>query len=145
MRLRKECPHCGGELEDWLNPKPTVDILIEVDGGIVFVERANEPKGWAIPGGFVDYGESLESAAEREAEEETGLRVELVAQLGAYGDPDRDPRHHTISVVYVARAKGQPTGHDDAARAQVFDPRNPPPLVFDHAKIVADYLRWKDT
>jgi len=125
-------------------PLATVDILIELEGGIVLIERRNEPKGWALPGGFVDVGEAPEAAAVREAKEETGLDVKLVELLGVYGDPARDPRGHTISVVYVARSSGQPIGSDDAARAVVVAPDSlPTPLCFDHGKILADYRRWR--
>ncbi|MFW5925512.1 MAG: NUDIX domain-containing protein [Myxococcota bacterium] len=128
------------------NPYPTVDVVVEIDGGVVFVERGNEPHGWALPGGFVDYGERLEDAARREVREETALEVELTALLGVYSDPSRDPRQHNLSVVYVGRAEGTPQGGDDAARAVVFDPEHPPsPLCFDHAQILADYLQFKRT
>jgi 8-oxo-dGTP diphosphatase len=128
------------------NPLPTVDIIIEImDGrrcrGIVLIERKNPPPGWALPGGFVDYGEMLEAAAVREAREETSLDVGLVGQLGAYSDPSRDPRFHTISTVFLARASGIPLGADDARRAIVFDPRDRSlPLAFDHRRILDDYL-----
>lgn len=126
------------------NPYPTVDVIIEVTGGIVLIERANAPRGWAIPGGFIDYGECAEDAARREAMEETGLEVELVKLLGVYSRPDRDPRHHTMSVVYLARAEGQPTGQDDAADAGVFTVDTlPSPLCFDHGEILADYVAFK--
>ncbi len=136
------CPHCGKVVEKYRNPFPTVDIIIELDKhGIVLIKRKNPPFGWAIPGGFVDYGESLESAALREAREETGLDVELLYQLGAYSDPERDPRHHTISVVFVARATGEPKAADDAEDVGVFDPNSlPEQLAFDHAKILQDYF-----
>jgi 8-oxo-dGTP diphosphatase len=129
------------------NPFPTVDIIIEIlDGrkrrGVVLIERKNPPPGWALPGGFVDYGETLEAAAIREAREETSLDVELVGQLGAYSDPSRDPRFHTISTVFLAKASGVPRGADDALRAVVRDPRDRNlPLAFDHRKILDDYLR----
>lgn len=129
------------------NPFPTVDIVIEVmDGpkcrGVVLIERRNPPPGWALPGGFVDYGETLEAAAVREAREETSLDVELAGQLGAYSDPSRDPRFHTISTVFLARASGVPRGADDAKRAIVVDPRDRSlPLAFDHRRILDDYLR----
>jgi ADP-ribose pyrophosphatase YjhB (NUDIX family) len=119
------------------NPFPTVDIIIEIrDGrgrrGVVLIERKNPPPGWALPGGFVDYGETLEAAAVREAREETSLDVELVGQLGAYSDPSRDPRFHTISTVFLARASGVPRGADDARSAIVVDPRDRSlPLAFD--------------
>ncbi len=136
------CPHCGKVVEKYRNPFPTVDIVIELDKhGIVLIKRKNPPFGWALPGGFVDYGESLESAALREAREETGLDVELLYQLGAYSDPERDPRHHTISVVFVARATGEPKAADDAEDVGVFDRNSlPEQLAFDHAKILQDYF-----
>jgi ADP-ribose pyrophosphatase YjhB (NUDIX family) len=131
---------------EFRNPFPTVDIIIEImDGrkrrGVVLIERKNPPPGWALPGGFVDYGETLEAAAVREAREETSLDVELIRQLGAYSDPSRDPRFHTISTVFLARATGRPRGADDAKAAIVFDPRDRTrPLAFDHRKILDDYL-----
>lgn len=131
------------------NPYPTVDVIIEVDGpdgaGIVLIERKNEPHGWAIPGGFVDYGERLEDAARREALEETELHVELTALLGVYSAPDRDPRFHTMSAVYVGRATGTPRAADDARALGVFGLDALPPLVFDHAQILSDYARFKAT
>lgn len=128
------------------NPIPTVDIIIEVmDGrkkrGIVLIERKNPPPGWALPGGFVDYGETLEQAAVREAREETSLDVELLGQFHAYSDPGRDPRLHTVSMVFIARAEGAPKAADDARAAVVVDPRDRNlPLAFDHRKILDDYL-----
>ena len=124
------------------NPFPTVDIIIEVEGGIVLIERKNPPYGWAIPGGFVDYGEKVEDAAVREAREETGLDVTLTMLLGVYSDPARDPRSHTISTVFVATADGQPVADDDAADAGVFTEATlPGNIVFDHREILADYFR----
>lgn len=126
------------------NPYPTVDVVVEVEGGIVLIERAREPLGWALPGGFIDYGESPEDAARREVMEETGLDVELTALLGAYGAAGRDPRQHNLSVVYVGRAKGQPSAGDDAATASVHAlDALPSPLCFDHAVIVEDYLAYR--
>ncbi len=124
------------------NPVPTVDILIETEpGAVVLIRRKNPPHGWAIPGGFVDYGESLEDAARREAKEETGLDVQLVRQLHTYSDPARDPRQHTISTVFVARAQGTPVADDDAAEVGVFRrDALPHPIVFDHATILEDYF-----
>jgi len=115
MKDQLVCPHCGKVVEKYRNPFPTVDIIIETGkhkdkAGVVLIKRKNPPFGWALPGGFVDYGESLESAAKREAEEETSLKVELLYQLGAYSDPSRDPRHHTISVVFVGRANRNAKG-----------------------------------
>lgn len=127
------------------NPLPTVDIIIEVEGGIVLIERRNPPFGWAIPGGFVDYGESVEACAVREAREETGLDVRLTDLLYVYSRPDRDPRHHTLTTVFLATAEGQPLAADDAKSAGVFGPANlPEPLVFDHAAILADYFRYRE-
>jgi ADP-ribose pyrophosphatase YjhB (NUDIX family) len=122
-------------------PFPTVDIIIECEGGIVLVKRKNPPFGWALPGGFVDYGESLESAAVREAQEETGLSIELLRQFHTYSSPDRDPRHHTITTVYIARAEGEPRGGDDASEARLFSRTTlPAPIVFDHKQILNDYF-----
>lgn len=137
------CPRCRNEIETYRNPIPTVDIIIEVEsGGIVLVKRKNPPHGWAIPGGFVDYGESLEAAAIREAKEETNLDVELVRQLHTYSAPDRDPRHHTITTVYVAKAKANPEAGDDAAAVGVFTESNlPAEIAFDHRLILRDYFR----
>ena len=127
-------------------PLVTVDIVIEIDRGIVLIERKNPPHGWALPGGFVDYGESLEQAAVREAKEETSLDVALIEQFHAYSDPSRDPRHHTISTVFVARASGTPKGADDAKRAELFTESGlPAPVVFDHAQILRDYFHYRRT
>ncbi|MCL4874622.1 NUDIX hydrolase [bacterium] len=131
-------------MQEYRNPLPTVDVIIETGGGIVLIERKNAPEGWALPGGFVDYGESLEDAAIREAREETSLEVTLKCQLHAYSDPARDPRKHTLSVVFVAEAEGVLEARDDAKAAGVFTEENlPGPLVFDHARIIGDYFRWK--
>lgn len=131
-------------MSQYKNPSPTVDIIIELGGGIVLIERKNEPFGWAIPGGFVDYGESLESAAVREAQEETSLKVRLKCQMHAYSDPSRDPRRHTLSVVFVAEAQGSPEARDDAKSVGVFTEKTlPSPIAFDHGRILSDYFRWK--
>ncbi|GBE14104.1 bifunctional NMN adenylyltransferase/Nudix hydrolase [bacterium BMS3Abin14] len=127
------------------NPSPTVDTVIRLDGGgVVLIKRKNPPSGWALPGGFVDYGETVEHAAVREAKEETGLEVELVRLLGVYSDPTRDSRQHTISTVFVARASGTPMGGDDAAEAAVFNENDlPAEIAFDHRKILEDYFSTK--
>jgi ADP-ribose pyrophosphatase YjhB (NUDIX family) len=136
------CPHCGGTVDKYRNPLLTVDVIIELGGeGVVLIRRRNPPLGWAIPGGFVDYGESLESAAVREAKEETSLSVTLRYQLGAYSDPARDPRHHTVSVVFVAEAEGSPRAGDDAGEIGIFHRHAlPDSLAFDHRKILEDYF-----
>jgi ADP-ribose pyrophosphatase YjhB (NUDIX family) len=129
------------------NPLPTVDIIIEIprrDGrtGIVLIKRKNPPAGWALPGGFVDCGESLEEAAVREAKEETSLDIKLLSQFHTYSAPGRDPRFHTISTVYIARAEGRPRAQDDAQEIGVFVPEDRPhPLAFDHDQILADYFQ----
>lgn len=132
---------------EYRNPKPTVDLIIELDhapGQVVFITRKNAPRGLALPGGFVDEGEWVADAAVREAKEETGLDVELVELFHVYSNPARDPRQHTVSVVFLARASGQPVGGDDAAQCIVCAPDAlPQPLVFDHATIIADYLAYK--
>lgn len=134
-------------MSEYKNPKPTVDVLIELDGKpgtLVFIERAHEPRGMALPGGFVDEGEWVADAAVREAKEETGLDVELVELFHVYSNPSRDPRQHTVSTVFIGRATGTPMGGDDAARAIVCGPDQlPAKLVFDHATIVADYVAYK--
>lgn len=132
-------------MTSYRNPLLTVDAIIEIDNGIVLIERKNPPYGWALPGGFVDYGESLGVAVVREAKEETALNIELVEQFHAYSDPDRDPRQHTVSVVFIARATGRPMAADDANRAIIVTPSTlPEPLVFDHGQILSDYFRYKN-
>ena len=133
--------------ENYRNPFPTVDIIIELSPGqIVLIERKNPPHGWALPGGFVDYGESLEAAAQREALEETSLQVRLIEQFHSYSEPARDPRHHTIATVFIATAEGRPAGADDALQARVFTEATlPSPIVFDHPQILADYFRYRRT
>lgn len=141
MRDSLKCPSCGKTVYRYRNPFPTVDIIIRINGGIVLIKRKNPPFGWALPGGFVDYGESLETAAVREAKEETSLDVRLISQLRAYSDPQRDPRHHTISVVFIADADGTPKADDDALSAGIFTAENlPENMAFDHGKICMDYF-----
>lgn len=138
-----DCPECKREIEVYQNPIPTVDIIIEIESkGVVLIKRKNPPYGWAIPGGFVDYGESLEEAAVREAKEETDLNVKLIKQFHTYSDPKRDPRHHSISTVYIAKAKGKPKAKDDALEIGIFTESNlPDDLAFDHGSILKDYFR----
>ncbi len=127
------------------NPFPTVDIIIEVEDKIVLIYRKNPPHGWAIPGGFVDYGETLEDAAKREAKEETNLDIDILYLLGCYSDPKRDPRFHTITTVFVAKGKGELKAKDDAKQARLFKIEEIPwnELAFDHDKILKDYLKRK--
>ena len=129
-------------MADHSKPRLTVDVIIELPSDrLVLIRRRNPPPGWALPGGFVDAGETVEQAARREALEETSLSVDLVRQFHVYSDPARDPRGHTVSVVFIGRAEGTPSGADDAAEARAF-PRDqlPKPLAFDHSQILADYL-----
>jgi len=126
------------------NPYLTVDIIIEIDNKIVLIERENLPHGWAIPGGFVDYGESVESAAIREAKEETSLDVTLIEQFHTYSKPDRDPRFHTASVVFIAKGAGILKADDDAKNAQLFTQNSlPSNIAFDHRTILAHYFHYK--
>ncbi len=123
------------------NPIPTVDIIIELKRGIILIKRKNPPEGWALPGGFVDYGESLESAAVREAKEETGLDIELVRQFHTYSDPLRDSRHQTITTVYIAKAQGTAVAGDDAGEIGIFRKETlPVKMAFDHKEILNDYF-----
>jgi ADP-ribose pyrophosphatase YjhB (NUDIX family) len=137
------CSKCKNEIEVYQNPIPTVDIIIEIESrGIVLIKRKNPPYGWAIPGGFVDYGESLEEAAVREAKEETNLDVKLVRQFHTYSDPKRDPRHHSISTVYIGKGDGIPRAKDDALEIGIFNESNlPAEIAFDHRSILNDYFR----
>jgi 8-oxo-dGTP diphosphatase len=133
---------------NYRNPSPTVDIIIELSDRpyrpIVLIERRNSPFGWAIPGGFIDYGESAETAAAREAAEETSLQVKLIKQFHVYSDPARDPRKHTISIVFLAEAIGQPQAADDAKSVGVFTAwETPKALCFDHDRILHDYWRYR--
>ena len=134
--------NCGGEAKHYRNPFPTVDIIIELDDrGVILISRKNYPFGWALPGGFVDYGESLEDAAVREAKEETGLDIKLIGQFHTYSRPDRDPRHHSISTVYIAKASGAPRAADDAKEVGIFTRDTlPEPIAFDHGEILEDYF-----
>ncbi len=130
------------------NPIPTVDLIVELvdrpHRPIVLIERKNPPYGWALPGGFVDYGESVETAAQREAKEETNLHVELIEQFQVYSDPKRDTRKHTISIVFLAIASGAPQAQDDARAVEVFEPWTvPTELCFDHDRILRDYWRYR--
>jgi ADP-ribose pyrophosphatase YjhB (NUDIX family) len=137
-------------MKKYKHPIPTIDIIIEIERengqeGIILIKRKNPPHGWALPGGFVDYGESLEEAAVREAKEETSLDISLKSQFHTYSDPQRDPRKHTISTVYVATAQGKPKAQDDAQDIGIFTKEEIDfPLAFDHRKILADYFKQKN-
>lgn len=138
------CPSCSSKLKTYRNPFPTVDIIIEINKGIVLIERKNVPLGWALPGGFVDYGETLEDAAIREAEEETSLKISNLRLLGCYSDPKRDARMHTISTVYIATGAGIPFAADDAKNIAIYETDHLPiQLCFDHALILTDYIKKK--
>ncbi|MBW2039669.1 MAG: NUDIX hydrolase [Deltaproteobacteria bacterium] len=141
------CPKCGTLVKEYHNPFPTVDIIIEQGEGIVLILRRNEPRQWALPGGYCDYGESLEEAAIREAREETNLEVELLGQFHTYSDPQRDPRQHNITTVYIARAKGGTLqAQDDAQGIGIFSEEEvPSELAFDHSQILRDYFIYKKT
>jgi ADP-ribose pyrophosphatase YjhB (NUDIX family) len=126
------------------NPLLTVDIIIEINDGIVLIERKNPPYGWALPGGFVDYGESLEKAAVREAKEETSLDITLKKQFHTYSNPNRDPRHHSVSTVFIAGSNGIPIAGDDAKNLNIFSQKTlPEPIVFDHLEILNHYFMYK--
>jgi ADP-ribose pyrophosphatase YjhB (NUDIX family) len=138
------CLQCGTVVKEFRNPIPTADIIIEQGKGIVLILRRNEPRQWAIPGGYCDY---LEQAAMREAKEETGLEVELIEQFHTYSDPGRDPRQHNITTVYIARAIGGILqAQDDAQEIGVFTEADlPTGLAFDHDQILKDYFLYKKT
>jgi len=126
-------------------PYVTVDAIIELPEGVVMIKRSNPPFGWALPGGFVDYGESLEEAVKREAKEETNLDLTQIKQFHTYSDPARDPRFHTIGTVFIAKATGTPRAGDDAAEVKVIKSNQIEKLefAFDHKKILTDYLKLK--
>ena len=127
------------------NPVPTVDAIVEINGRIVMVKRKNPPYGWALPGGFVDYGESLEEAVVREVKEEINLKVTRLTQFHTYSDPDRDPRFHTITTVFIVKATGSLKAGDDAKNVGVFAPDElPDDIAFDHDRIIKDYLKSKN-
>ncbi len=126
-------------------PYVTVDLIIELPEGVVVIERKNPPHGWALPGGFVDIGESIEDAARREAKEETSLDLEALRQMHTYSDPQRDPRFHTVSTVFIARGLGKPQAGDDARNLKVvpYDDLVKFEYAFDHKKVIEDYLEFR--
>ena len=147
----RRCPNCGTPVETYVNPIPTVDAVIEMKGsdgksGVVLIFRKNEPRKWALPGGFIEYAESAEDAVVREAKEETGLDIEDVLQFRTYSDPERDPRHHTITTVFIARGIGVPAAADDAEKIGVFAQENlPDDIAFNHDEILSDYFLFRKT
>lgn len=148
MKGGATCPGCGREFPVRIAPFPTADIIIrrvkEGEEAVILVRRRNPPHGWAIPGGFVEYGERAEECAVREAEEETGLRVRLTGLLGVFSDPARDPRFHTISAVYTAEAEGDPAAGSDAAEVGSFTRGElPSDIAFDHRAILEEYFRGR--
>jgi ADP-ribose pyrophosphatase YjhB (NUDIX family) len=146
MQKGVSCPRCGHIVSVYKNPIPAADVIISVGQSIVLIKRKNPPHGWALPGGFIDYGESAEHAALREAKEETSLDVEKLELFGVYSAPDRDPRFHTLSVVFTGWAKGAPEAGDDAAETGLFVQDNlPSPLAFDHARILEDFFNRSQT
>ena len=131
------CPHCGKEITRYRNPFPTVDVIIRYNGGVVMIERGNPPYGWAIPGGFMEYGESAEEGAAREMKEETGLDLENLTLFTVRSKPDRDPRFHTVTIVYTADGVGDLKAGDDAANARVVSlDALPDVIAFDHREVL---------
>lgn len=139
------CPRCGFVVHVYRNPFLTVDcIVLKKQEKVLLIERKNPPYGWALPGGFVEYGESLEDAVRREILEETGLRLDMVSQFKAYSDPERDPRHHTVTVVFFTETGDEPTAGDDAQNCVFFPFNNlPSSIAFDHRKILEEFRTWK--
>ena len=141
MKERIVCPQCGCITEWFKNPFPTADVIVVIGGKVVLIKRKNPPYGWAIPGGFINWGESAEDAAKREIKEEIGIDITDLEQFHCYSDPKRDPRFHTITVVFTATGSGKPVAGDDAAEAGLFDAHHLPlPLAFDHESILKDYF-----
>ncbi len=141
------CMEVDKGFEEFINnhngPKLSVDVIIRYKGGIVLVKRKFRPFGLALPGGYVEYGESVEQAVIREAKEETNLDLVDLQQFHTYSDPKRDTRHHTISVAFVAEGKGELIAGDDAAETLVVPLDKVPSLCFDHSQIILDYINEK--
>lgn len=137
------CPGCGNAVQTYRNPALTVDVIIDYGGAVVLVHRKNPPAGWALPGGFVDYGETVEHAAIREAREETNLELVDLRQFAVYSDPRRDERMHIVSVVFTARGLGDLRAGDDAASVRAFSLDDLPALAFDHERILGDYRAFR--
>lgn len=145
MKKTVACPHCGKPYSCYRNPSPTTDVVIyDPARGVVIIERRNEPYGFALPGGFINEGEQAERAAIREMKEETNLDIELEGLLGVYSTPHRDPREHTLSVVFAGKAKNPDAlkAGDDAGKAAFYSlDALPHPLAFDHARILDDFKK----
>ena len=145
MKKQIKCPQCGAIVETFKNPIPTVDIIIRYDGKFVLIKRGEPPYGLALPGGYVEYGETLETAAVREAYEETGLELENLQQFKAYSDPSRDARQHNISLVFHADGLGTPKAGSDAREIVLIPPSeiDKLELAFDHKLILTEYLEMR--
>ncbi len=140
----RKCPHCGTVVELYRYPFPTVDAVVIRDRRVLMIERKNAPEGWALPGGFVDYGETAETAVSRELREETGLGTSSLTLLGVYSAPGRDPRFHTLTVVYMAQAEGEAVAGDDARGLRWWPVDSlPANIAFDHRQIIQDALARK--
>jgi argininosuccinate lyase len=138
------CPRCAYPVKIYKNPSLTVDCIIEKDNKVLLISRKNYPFGYALPGGYVDYNESVEQAVIREMKEETNLEIVEPKLFGVYSDPARDPRSHTVSVVFYAKTSANPMAGDDAKDLGFFDLDNlPEPIVFDHSKILKDYNEFR--
>lgn len=123
------------------SPSLAIDVIINYKRGVVLIKRRNPPFGWALPGGFVDYGERVEDAARREMREETSLELEGLRLFGVYSEPERDPRGHVVSVVFTAKGKGEVKSGDDAKEVGIFEKDNlPEDIAFDHREILMDYF-----
>ncbi|MCB9358008.1 MAG: NUDIX hydrolase [Calditrichaeota bacterium] len=142
MELISDCPSCNARVTTYKNPFPTADVVCIRENKVLLILRRNPPAGWALPGGFIDYGESAEDAAIRELREETGLVAGPLKLVGVYSKPGRDPRFHTLTVVYKSSATGDLQAGDDAAEACWFDlGALPDQIAFDHRQIISDAKR----
>jgi len=136
------CPNCNSNVLKYKNPAPTADVVAIQEGQVLMILRRNPPEGWALPGGFIEYGETAEHAAERELREETGLSSTSLRLVGVYSDPERDKRYHTLTVVFAAEVSGQLEAGDDALEARWFPLDDlPEQIAFDHRKVINDACR----